>query len=81
MLLVVIALVVYTRIFGGAGGVPMIDDSHSITIFSGLEARITAMLPEDAPQWIAGQYDHPNAKLQLTGRAKKKYIYIKKSRS
>ena len=57
VLLVVIALVVYTRIFGGAGGVPMIDDSHSITIFSGLEARITAMLPEDAPQWIAGQYD------------------------
>ena len=35
---------------------PQIDDSHSVAIFSGLEARIAAMLPEDAPQWIAGQY-------------------------
>lgn len=56
VLLIVIALVVYNRVFGGAGGVPQIDDSHSIAIFSGLEARIAAMLPEDAPQWIAGQY-------------------------
>jgi membrane protein required for colicin V production len=56
VLLVVIALVVYNRIFGGAGGVPQIDDSHSVAIFSGLEARIAAMLPENAPQWIAGQY-------------------------
>ena len=53
----VIALVVYNRIFGGAGGVPQIDNSHSITIFAGLEERIAAMLPEDAPQWIANQYD------------------------
>ncbi len=57
VLLVVIALVVYNRIFGGAGGVPQIDNSHSITIFAGLEERIAAMLPEDAPQWIANQYD------------------------
>ena len=56
VLLVVIALVVYNRVFGGAGGVPQIDNSHSIAIFSGLEARIAAMLPEDAPQWIAGHY-------------------------
>jgi membrane protein required for colicin V production len=57
VLLVVIALVVYNRVFGGAGGVPQIDESHSVRIFSGLEERIAAMLPEDAPQWIAGQYD------------------------
>lgn len=56
VLLVVIALVVYQRIFGGAGGVPQIDNSHSVAIFSGLEQRIAAMLPEDAPQWIANQY-------------------------
>jgi membrane protein required for colicin V production len=61
VLLVVIALVVYNRVFGGAGGVPQIDDSHSIVIFSGLEERIAAMLPEDAPQWIAGQYDRLTA--------------------
>jgi membrane protein required for colicin V production len=57
VLLVVIAFVVYSRVFGGAGGVPQIDNSHSVAIFAGLEARIAAMLPEDAPQWIAGQYD------------------------
>ena len=56
-LLVVIALVVYNRIFGGAGGVPQIDNSHSVAIFAGLEERIAAMLPEDAPQWIANRYD------------------------
>jgi membrane protein required for colicin V production len=56
VLLVVIALVVYQRIFGGGGGVPQIDDSHSVEIFAGLEQRIAAMLPEDAPQWIADQY-------------------------
>jgi membrane protein required for colicin V production len=56
VLLIVIALVVYNRVFGGAGGVPQIDNSHSIAIFAGLEARIAAMLPADAPQWIAGQY-------------------------
>ena len=57
VLLVVIALVVYNRIFGGAGGVPQIDNSHSVAIFAGLEERIAAMLPEDAPQWIANRYD------------------------
>lgn len=55
VLLVVIALVVYNRVFG-ATGVPQIDNSHSIAVFSGLEARIAAMLPADAPQWIAGRY-------------------------
>jgi membrane protein required for colicin V production len=57
VLLVVIALVVYNRVFGGAGGVPQIDNSHSAAVFGGLEARIAAMLPDDAPQWIARQYD------------------------
>ncbi len=56
VLLVVIALVVYNRVFGGGGGVPQIDQSHSITVFSGLEQRIAAMLPEDAPEWIAAKW-------------------------
>jgi membrane protein required for colicin V production len=56
VLLVVIALVVYNRIFGEGGGVPQIDDSHSVAVFSGLEARIAAMLPEDAPQWFGARY-------------------------
>ena len=57
VLLVVIALVVYKTIFGGAGGIEQVDHSHSAAIFGDLEQRIAAMLPEDAPQWIAGQYD------------------------
>ena len=57
VLLVVIALVVYNRVFGGGGGgVPQIDNSHSAAVFSGLQERIAAMLPEDAPQWIATRY-------------------------
>lgn len=56
VLLIVIALVVYNRVFGGAGGVPQVDNSHSVAVFSGLEARIAAMLPADAPQWIAARY-------------------------
>jgi membrane protein required for colicin V production len=56
VLLVVIALVVYTRVFGDAGGVAQVDNSHSVAVFAGLEARIAAMLPEDAPQWIGTRY-------------------------
>lgn len=56
VLLVVIALVVYNRIFGEGGGVAQIDNSHSVAVFAGLEARIAAMLPEDAPQWIGNRY-------------------------
>ena len=55
VLLVVIALVVYNRVYG-TGGVPQVDNSHSVAVFSGLETRIAAMLPQDAPQWIAGRY-------------------------
>ena len=56
VLLVVIALVVYNRVFGEGGGVPQIDDSHTVAVFAGLEARIAAMLPADAPQWIGSRY-------------------------
>ena len=64
VLLVVIALVVYNRIFGERGGVPQIDDSHTVAVFAGLEARIAAMLPEDAPQWIAARYAQLTQTLQ-----------------
>ncbi len=67
VLLVVIALIVYNRVFGGAGGVAMIDNSHSVSIFSGLETRIAAMLPVDAPQWLAGQYDHLTSTCNVPG--------------
>lgn len=61
VLLVVIALVVYATIFGGSGGIAQIDGSRSAAVFGDLERRIQAMLPEDAPQWVAGQYDRLTA--------------------
>jgi membrane protein required for colicin V production len=57
VLLVAIALVVYDRVLGGEGGVPMIDDSRSAAIFGGVESQLARALPDDAPQWIAGQYE------------------------
>lgn len=56
-LLIAIALVVYDRVLGGTGGVPMVDDSRTRALFSGVEAELAALLPADAPQWIAGQYE------------------------
>jgi len=56
VVLVVIALVVYDRIMGEGGGVPVVDDSRSREIFAGIQEQMTGWLPEDAPQWIAGQY-------------------------
>jgi membrane protein required for colicin V production len=58
VLLVAIALVVYDRVLGGEGGVQMIDDSRSAAIFGGLESQLARALPDDAPQWIAGQYEN-----------------------
>lgn len=57
VLLVVIAFVVYDRVLGGGEAVAQVDESRSRAIFAGIEERIGAMLPEDAPQWIARQYD------------------------
>jgi membrane protein required for colicin V production len=56
-LLIAIALVVYDRVLGGAGGFPMIDESRTRALFAGVEAQLAAALPENAPEWIAGQYE------------------------
>jgi len=57
----------YKTVFGGSGGVPQIDNSHSAALFGDLEARIQAMLPADAPQWIAGQYDRLTQSCNIGG--------------
>lgn len=67
VLLVVIGLIVYKTVFGGNGGVAQIDNSHSAALFGDLEARIQAMLPADAPQWIAGQYDRLTQSCNIGG--------------
>ena len=56
VLLVVIALVVYDNVLGGGEAVPQLDDSRSRAIFAGVQAQVAAMLPDDAPQWIAAQF-------------------------
>lgn len=57
VLLIAIALVVYDRVLGGEGGVPLIDESRTRAIFAGIEAQLAAALPADAPQWIAQRYE------------------------
>ncbi len=57
VLLIAIALVVYDRVLGGAGGAPVVDASRTRALFGGVEAQLAAMLPEDAPQWIAQLYE------------------------
>ncbi|MBP7001319.1 CvpA family protein [Amaricoccus sp.] len=57
VVLIAIAFVVYDRVLGGAGGAPMIDESYTRALFAGIEADLAAVLPDDAPQWIAGQYE------------------------
>jgi membrane protein required for colicin V production len=57
VLLIAIAFVVYDRVLGGEGGVPQIDTSYTRALFAGIEAQLGAVLPDDAPQWIAGQYE------------------------
>jgi membrane protein required for colicin V production len=64
VLLVVIALIVYNTIFGGAGGIEQVDQSRSVAVFGDLERRIADMLPADTPQWLAARYDRLTATCQ-----------------
>jgi membrane protein required for colicin V production len=57
VLLIAIALVVYDRVLGGAGGAPVVDESRTRAVFAGAEQQLSNALPADAPQWIAGQYE------------------------
>jgi membrane protein required for colicin V production len=61
VLLVVIALIVYRQVVGEAGGFAMVDESRSQSILAGVEAVIASFLPDDAPQWIASQFDRLTA--------------------
>lgn len=56
VLLVAIALIVYDRILGGAGGVALVDASRSRGLFSGFERDLMALLPDDTADWVAARY-------------------------
>jgi membrane protein required for colicin V production len=58
VLLVAIALVVYDRAIGGPGGFEQIDNSRSRAIFADVEAQLVAVLPANAPEWIAQRYQN-----------------------
>ena len=56
VLLVIIALVVYNQVLGGAGGVAMVDQSRSRAVLDATQRRLT----EDAPaalSWVVGRYE------------------------
>lgn len=55
ILLVAVAFVVYARVLTGAT-VPVVDNSQSAKIFSSLEQRLNAEVPQDAPGWILARY-------------------------
>jgi membrane protein required for colicin V production len=64
VLLVVIALVVYHRVLGGAEGFPQVDNSRSAVLLAGVQERLAGALPEDTPEWIAGQYEQLTSNCQ-----------------
>lgn len=55
ILLVAVAFVVYSRVLTGST-VPVVDKSQSAKIFSSLEQRLNAEVPQDAPGWILARY-------------------------
>lgn len=57
VVLVAIALVIYNQVMGGEGGIAMIDDSRSRSLFADIQQQLASLLPEDGPQWIAGYYE------------------------
>ena len=54
--LVAIAFVVYKEI-GIREGVPMVDNSRSIQVFSSLSGEMNNTMPDDAPGWVVARYE------------------------
>jgi membrane protein required for colicin V production len=56
-LLVLIAFLVYDQVIGADGGVVAVDQSRSRALFADLQSDIGRQLPEEAPAWVASQYE------------------------
>ena len=56
MLLVVIALIVYERIFAGEA-IAVVDDSRTAQVFAASKASLEEQIPEDAPGWLLEKYE------------------------
>lgn len=57
VLLVAVALIVYDIAIGGGDGFPQVEDSQSKVVLADFKTRLEAMIPEDAPGWVAQQYE------------------------
>lgn len=57
ILLVAVALVVYDRVVA-TGGIPMVDDSRTVRVFSGLQTDLDNWVPQNAPGWILQRYEY-----------------------
>ncbi len=56
VLLVLVAFVVYDRVIGEKS-VPVVDNSRSAQVFSGLTGSVDDQIPDDAPGWIVSRYE------------------------
>lgn len=56
IVLVVVALIVYDRVMV-TEGVPMVENSRTAAVFSGMRADVDENIPEDAPGWIVARYE------------------------
>ncbi len=57
VLLVAVALIVYGIAIGGGEGFPLVEDSQSKVILADFQTALEAQIPEDAPGWVAQQYE------------------------
>ncbi len=64
-LLIVVALIVYDRLIAGGEGIPMVEDSKTVSVLAEVQQRVAEELPEDASGWIADQYETLTGKCDL----------------
>lgn len=57
VLLIAVALIVYDIWTGGAGGFQPLEESQTRVVLADFKAQLEAQIPEDAPGWVASQYE------------------------
>ena len=57
MLLIAVALIVYDIAIAGGEGFSEVEDSKSKVILADFKETLEAQIPEDAPGWVATQYE------------------------
>lgn len=57
LLLAVVALIVYNIAMGGATGIAEVENSKTKELLSDFQTQLEAQIPEDAPGWMAQQYE------------------------